>query len=181
MPEGPGSFGSNIKDAFTPGGKGFMESMGDAFFPSGPSAADIVKLNPGMSVSDAAKLRCGCRTGCHKSALPLVGAGVGALALTGGFEKPPQEDPGLVEYAEDGTPITGEDKIAEDPSKYLIDELQPGVTLDPNTGNYVVDTTNTGLGAGPYEVTSSYALDPSYRPGAPGGPFRDQQIAFWGA
>ena len=92
--------------------------------------------------------------------------------LTGGFKKPPQEDPGLVEYAEDGTPITGEDKIAEDPGKYLIDELQPGVTLDPNTGNYVVDTTNTGLGAGPYEVASSYALDPSYRPGGPGGPFQ---------
>ena len=29
--------------------------------------------------------------------------------------KPPQEDPGLVEYAEDETPITGEDKIAADP------------------------------------------------------------------
>ena len=172
MPEGPGSFGSNIKDAFTPGGKGFMESMGDAFFPSGPSAADIVKLNPGMSVSDAATLAAGAGPGVIKSALPLVGAGVGALALTGGFEKPPQEDPGLVEYAEDGTPITGEDKIAEDPGKYLIDELQPGVTLDPNTGNYVVDTTNTGLGAGPYEVASSYALDPSYRPGGPGGPFQ---------
>ena len=172
MPEGSGSFGSNIKDAFTPGGKGFMESMGDAFLPSGPSAADIAKLNPGMSVSDAATLAAGAAPGVIKSALPLVGAGVGALALTGGFKKPPQEDPGLVEYAEDGTPITGEDKIAEDPGKYLIGELQPGTTLDPTTGNYVVDTTNTGLGAGPYEVASSYALDPSYRPGGPGGPFQ---------
>ncbi len=172
MPEGPGSFGSNIKDAFTPGGKGFMESMGDAFLPSGPSAADIAKLNPGMSVSDAATLAAGAAPGVIKSALPLVGAGVGALALTGGFKKPPQEDPGLVEYAEDGTPITGEDKIAEDPGKYLIGELQPGTTLDPTTGNYVVDTTNTGLGSRPYEVASSYALDPSYRPGGPGGPFQ---------
>jgi len=172
MPEGPGSFGSNIKDAFTPGGKGFFESMGDAFLPSGPSAADIVKLNPGMSVSDAATLAAGAAPGVIKSALPLVGAGVGALALTGGFKKPPQEDPGLVQYAEDGTPITGEDKIAEDPGKYLVGELQPGVTLDPNTGNYVVDTTNTGLGSQPYEVATSYALDPSYTPGGPGGPFR---------
>jgi len=172
MPEGPGSFGSNIKDAFTPGNKGFMESMGDAFLPSGPSAADIAKLNPGMSVSDAATLAAGAAPGVIKSALPLVGAGVGALALTGGFKKPPQEDPGLVEYAEDGTPITGEDKIAEDPGKYLIGELQPGTTLDPTTGNYVVDTTNTGLGSRPYEVASSYALDPSYRPGGPGGPFQ---------
>jgi hypothetical protein len=29
----PGTFGSNIKDAFTPGGKSFTQSMGDAFFP----------------------------------------------------------------------------------------------------------------------------------------------------
>ena len=180
MPEGPGSFGSNLKDAFTPGGKGFMESMGDAFLPSGPSAADIAKLNPGMSVSDAATLAAGAAPGVIKSALPLVGAGVGALALTGGFKKPPQEDPGLVEYAEDGTPITGEDKIAEDPGKYLIGELQPGTTLDPTTGNYVVDTTNTGLGAGPYEVASSYALDPSYRPGGPGGPFQRPTDPFAG-
>ena len=180
MPEGSGSFGSNIKDAFTPGGKGFMESMGDAFLPSGPSAADIAKLNPGMSVSDAATLAAGAAPGVIKSALPLVGAGVGALALTGGFKKPPQEDPGLVEYAEDGTPITGEDKIAEDPGKYLIGELQPGTTLDPTTGNYVVDTTNTGLGAGPYEVASSYALDPSYRPGGPGGPFQRPTDPFAG-
>lgn len=180
MPEGSGSFGSNIKDAFTPGGKGFVESMGDAFLPSGPSAADIAKLNPGMSVSDAATLAAGAAPGVIKSALPLVGAGVGALALTGGFKKPPQEDPGLVEYAEDGTPITGEDKIAEDPGKYLIGELQPGTTLDPTTGNYVVDTTNTGLGAGPYEVASSYALDPSYRPGGPGGPFQRPTDPFAG-
>ena len=172
MPEGPGSFGSNIKDAFTPGGKGFMESMGDAFFPSGPSAADIVKLNPGMSVKDAAALAASEAPGVFAKTLPALAAGTGIMAVTGGFKKPPQEDPGLVEYAEDGTPITGEDKIAEDPGKYLIDELQPGVTLDPNTGNYVVDTTNTGLGAGPYEVASSYALDPSYRPGGPGGPFQ---------
>jgi hypothetical protein len=170
MPEGSGSFGSNIKDAFTPGGKGFVESMGDAFLPSGPSAGEIIKA--GFDPSLAAGLAESAAPGVIKSALPLVGAGVGALALTGGFKKPPQEDPGLVEYAEDGTPITGEDKIAEDPGKYLIGELQPGTTLDPNTGNYVVDTTNTGLGAGPYEVASSYALDPSYRPGGPGGPFQ---------
>jgi hypothetical protein len=170
MPEGSGSFGSNIKDAFTPGGKGFVESMGDAFLPSGPSAGEIIKA--GFDPSLAAGLAESAAPGVIKSALPLVGAGVGALALTGGFKKPPQEDPGLVEYAEDGTPITGEDKIAEDPGKYLIGELQPGTTLDPTTGNYVVDTTNTGLGAGPYEVASSYALDPSYRPGGPGGPFQ---------
>jgi len=172
MPEGSGSFGSNIKDAFTPGGKGFVESMSDAFFPTGPKATDFINAGQTTSLEMAKQLAKENAPGFLRKTLPALGAGVGALALTGGFEKPPQEDPGLVEYAEDGTPITGEDKIAEDPGKYLIDELQPGVTLDPNTGNYVVDTTNTGLGAGPYEVASSYALDPSYRPGGPGGPFQ---------
>lgn len=179
MPEGPGSFTSNIADAFRPGGKGFMESMGDAFFPSGPSAADIAKLNPGMTATEAAKYAAGEAPGLFRKTLPALAAGTTILAATGGFKKPPQEDPGLVEYAEDGTPITGEDKIAEDPGKYLIDELQPGVTLDPNTGNYVVDTTNTGLGAGPYEVASSYALDPSYRPGGPGGPFQRPDLSVF--
>ena len=172
MPEGPGSFGSNIKDAFTPGGKGFMESMGDAFFPSGPSATDIKLANPNISMELAKQAAKDAAPGLVAKTLPALAAGTGIMAATGGFKKPPQEDPGLVEYAEDGTPITGEDKIAADPGKYLIDELQPGTTLDPNTGNYVVDTTNTGLGSRPYEVASSYALDPSYRPGGPGGPFQ---------
>ena len=64
------------------------------------------------------------------------------MAVTGGFEKPPQEDPGLVEYAEDETPITGEDKIAADPGKYLVDNLYGQ------------------LGAGPYEVGSNYQMNP---------------------
>jgi len=170
MPEGSGGFRENFADIFQKGGKGPLEAATDAFFPSGPSAGEIIKA--GFDPSIAADLAASAAPGVIKSALPLVGAGVGALALTGGFKKPPQEDPGLVEYAEDGTPITGEDKIAEDPGKYLIGELQPGTTLDPTTGNYVVDTTNTGLGSRPYEVASSYALDPSYRPGGPGGPFQ---------
>ena len=172
MPEGSGSFGSNIKDAFTPGGKGFVESMSDAFFPTGPKATDFINAGQTTSLEMAKQLAKENAPGFLRKTLPALGAGVGALALTGGFEKPPQEDPGLVEYAEDGTPITGEDKIAADPGKYLIGELQPGTTLDPTTGNYVVDTTNTGLGSRPYEVATSYALDPSYTPGGPGGPFR---------
>ena len=83
-----------------------------------------------------------------------IGAlGTGALALTGGFKKPPQEDPGLVEYAEDGTPITGEDKIAADPGKYLVDNL---------TGR---------LSDGSYEVGTSFGLNPTL-PVQPDNPFQ---------
>ena len=77
-----------------------------------------------------------------RKALGVGAVGTGVLAATGGFEKPPQEDPGLVEYAEDETPITGEDKIAADPGKYLVDNLYGQ------------------LGAGPYEVGSNYQMNP---------------------
>ena len=179
MPQGSGKFLDNLQDIYQKGGKGPLEAAKDAFFPSGPSTTEILQaqgVNPLQATSAqlevAKELAKQAAPGVFAKTLPALAAGTGIMAVTGGFKKPPQEDPGLVEYAEDGTPITGEDKIAEDPGKYLIDELQPGVTLDPNTGNYVVDTTNTGLGAGPYEVASSYALDPSYRPGGPGGPFQ---------
>ena len=77
-----------------------------------------------------------------RKALGVGAVGTGVLAATGGFKKPPQEDPGLVEYAEDGSPITGEDKIAADPGKYLVDNLYGQ------------------LGAGPYEVASTYQMAP---------------------
>ena len=77
-----------------------------------------------------------------RKALGVGAVGTGVLAATGGFKKPPQESPGLVEYAEDETPITGEDKIAADPGKYLVDNL---------TGR---------LSDGSYEVDTSFGLNP---------------------
>jgi len=77
-----------------------------------------------------------------RKALGVGAVGTGVLAATGGFKKPPQEDPGLVEYAEDETPITGEDKIAADPGKYLVDNLYGQ------------------LGEGPYKVDTSFELNP---------------------
>ena len=77
-----------------------------------------------------------------RKALGVGAVGTGVLAATGGFKKPPQESPGLVEYAEDGTPITGQDLIAADSGKYLVDNL---------TGR---------LSDGSYEVDTSYGLNP---------------------
>ena len=142
MPEGPGTFTSNMADVFQKGGKGPMEALGDAFFPKGPTAAEILKLNPGMSVKDAAALAASEAPGVFAKTLPALAAGTGIMAVTGGFKKPPQEDPGLVEYAEDETPITGEDKIAADPGKYLVDNLYGQ------------------LGEGPYKVDTSFGLNP---------------------
>ena len=77
-----------------------------------------------------------------RKAMGVGAVGTGVLAATGGFKKPPQESPGLVEYAEDGTPITGEDLIAADSGKYLVDNL---------TGR---------LSDGSYEVDTSFGLNP---------------------
>ena len=46
MPEGPGTDTSNMADVFQKGGKGPMEALGDAFFPKGPTTAEVLKLNP---------------------------------------------------------------------------------------------------------------------------------------
>lgn len=170
VPEGSGTFTSNIKDAFTPGGKTFGQAMGDAFLPSGPTTAEILAANPGMSVTDAATLAADAAPSFFTKALPLAGAATVGLAATGGFKTPPPEDPGLVEYTEEGTPITGTDVVEGNPGDYLVGELQPGVTLDPNTGNYVVNTAGAQTSRGPYEVATQYGLNLPSR-SAPSGPF----------
>ena len=142
MPEGPGRFSTNIADVFQKGGKGPLEALGDAFFPSGPSALDIKKLNPNMTAEAAEIYAKSLAPGVFAKTLPALAAGTGIMAATGGFKKPPQEDPGLVEYAEDGSPITGEDLIAADSGKYLVDNL---------TGR---------LSDGSYEVDTSFGLNP---------------------
>ena len=142
IPEGSGTFSENFKDIFKKGGKGPLEAAKDAFFPSGPSALDIKQANPTMTAEAAEIYAKSIAPGVFAKTLPALAAGTGIMAVTRGFKKPPQEDPGLVEYAEDETPITGEDKIAADPGKYLVDNLYGQ------------------LGAGPYEVGSNYQMNP---------------------
>ena len=149
MPQGSGKFLDNLQDIYQKGGKGPLEAAKDAFFPSGPSTTEILQaqgVNPLQATSAqlevAKELAKQAAPGVFAKTLPALAAGTGIMAVTGGFKKPPQEDPGLVEYAEDGTAITGEDKIAADPDKYLVDNLYGQ------------------LGAGPYEVGSNYQMNP---------------------
>jgi len=144
-----GTFSENFQDIFKKGGKGPLEAAKDAFFPSGPSTTDILKqqgIDPLQATSTQLEVAKGLAKeyapGFMRKTLPALAAGTGIMAATGGFKTPPQEDPGLVEYAEDETPITGEDKIAADPGKYLVDNLYGQ------------------LGAGPYEVGTSFGLNP---------------------
>jgi len=66
---------------------------------------------------------------------PTAALGVGALALSGGFKTPEQEDIGIIERDEFGNPITGETYIRRDPGKYLVSELGY-LRLNPETGEY---------------------------------------------
>lgn len=174
IPQGSGTFTENIKDVFASGGKGPMEALGDAFLPSGPSVTEILKANPGMSLDVAKQLAADAAPSFLAKTLPLAGAATAGLAAVGGFKTPPQEDPNLVERTDSGEVVTGETKIGEAPGDYLIGELQPGVVLDPNTGQYVVNTSGTQSGAGDYEVASIYDLNLPSR-STPGGPFARPQ------
>ena len=155
-----GTFSKNFKDIFKKGGQGPLDAAKDAFFPSGPSTTDILKeqgINPLQATSTQLEVAKGLAKeyapGFLRKTLPALAAGTGIMAVTGGFKTPPQEDPGLVEYAEDGSPITGEDKIAAEPGKYLVDNLYGQ------------------LGAGPYEVGTSFGLNPTL-PVQPSNPFQ---------
>jgi len=120
---------------------GFGESImkGDfktAFMPgsAAPNATEIMAsgiTDPAM----AAKMAADAAPGMLRSYLPAAGAATGALALSGGFDVPEQEDPGLIDKDEDGNAITGSDLIAADPGKYLVKDLGQ-VVLNEETGEY---------------------------------------------
>jgi len=60
---------------------------------------------------------------------PLAAAGIGALALGGGFKSDQPTSAGLVDRDASGKPITGADLIAQNPRKYYMQGL-PGVQYD---------------------------------------------------
>lgn len=67
--------------------------------------------------------------GLMRSYGPLAAAGIGALALGGGFKSEQPTSAGLVDRDASGKPITGADLIAQDPRKYYMQGL-PGVQYD---------------------------------------------------
>jgi len=200
---GPGTFGENIKDAFTPGGKSFGQAMGDAFFPrAAPIDATAVgnaaytnaynnAMNlPGMTPTVASQIGQTAMTSAIESATaaaapgflrtygPLALAGTALAAGTGMFEPVPGEEPGLVEYGEDGRPITGTDLVEQRPGDYLVGDLG-SMVLDPETGQYVPRNTLPDLYP-TYQMPESYAVPTTFAANVPspflpqsnpGGPF----------
>jgi len=96
---------------------------------------------------------------------PLAVAGTALAAGAGAFDTPEQEEAGLIDQT------TGEDLIADDPDKYLVSDLG-NTTLNPDTGEYVVDTRPVARDPRDYVVPTNYAF-PYRSPlvGSPGGPF----------
>jgi hypothetical protein len=92
---------------------------------------------------------------------------MGALALTGamgGFTPEQTSPPGLVDRDASGRPITGEELIAADPSKYVVQGM-PGVGYDAS-GN--IDPRGTPYQPNPAFQNAQTFATPQY--GAPGQP-----------
>ena len=110
---------------------------------------------------------------------PLALAGTAVAAGTGMFEPVPGEAPGLVEYGEDGRPITGADLVRADPTKYLVSDLG-SIVLNPETGQYesrastsVSDLYPTYQMPTDYSVPTTFAANtqaPFLMGSTPGGP-----------
>jgi hypothetical protein len=93
---------------------------------------------------------------------PTVAAGTLAMGATGMFEVPEPEQASFIDYGPDGKPITGQDLIDADPSRYLISDLGRK-RLNPETGEYEdveVDLTVPAPDTSPYVVPTQYPVTP---------------------
>lgn len=202
----PPGFGESIKGAFTPGDDiGFVEGMKNAFFPKATpidttavgnkafadafaNANNITGMTPdvaaqiGKTAMDNAisSATAAAAPGFLRTYAPLALAGTALAAGSGMFTPVPGQEPGLVEYGEDGRPITGSDLIAQNPEQYLVGDIGDRV-LNPNTGQYE-DRAVASIGAigdlnpmyqmpASYSVPTSFPTSPFLRSSNPGGPF----------
>jgi hypothetical protein len=186
----PPGFYESVKGALTPGDDiGFVEGMGNAFFPKGPTAAELIAADPSIvgaptvgNIAQAAASAKALAPGLLRTYAPLAGLASMAGAAGGFFDTPEMEMPGLVQRQEDGTVTTGADLIAADPSKYLVADL--GATrLNPETGEYedvlddelTIEAPDTSM----YTVPTNYPLQQQVAMSEngylmrsnPGGPF----------
>ena len=155
----PPSFMESIKGAFTPGDDiGFGEGLKNAFFPSGPTAAQTTAAGnqayttaynnamslPGMTPELAATQATSAMNAATSAAAPgflrtyapLATAGLATAGALGAFTPVEAEPLDIAMRDEQGNVITGEDLVEQDPGKYLVGDLG-SVVLDPNTGEYV--------------------------------------------
>lgn len=119
IPETP-SLMSSIKDAFTPGGRTFTESLGDIFMPSGATAQEILAANnipaTAENLKAAADVAAKSAPGIIRTFGPAAAvAGLGAAA-GGFFSKPEQPELNI----DDIQGVTGSDLLRDNPDKYML-------------------------------------------------------------
>jgi hypothetical protein len=133
-----GEMGSGIADLatgdFSKGYNKLLTGAENLFFPSGPTPEQIQTIEGKYGVgSNAAKAAIDAATpGTLRTYAPIVAAGTGIAALGGAFDRPEPPKSELEEKLS-GTP--GEDLIAANPDKYIVQNI-PGVNYDPS-GNLV--------------------------------------------
>jgi hypothetical protein len=196
----PPGFVESIKGAFTPGDDiGFGEGMKNAFFPQA-GAVDTTAIGNkaytsayknaiDLGISETAASQIGIKAmenavssataaaapGFLRTYAPLALAGTALAAGTGMFDPVPGEAPGLVQYGEDGRPITGTDLVAQNPSDYMSADIGTMV-LDPITGQYVPKlVSSSGIYGNLYQTTGDQVYTapnfsvPTNAPFTPGG------------
>ena len=160
----PSSFTDTVKDMFTntgPGDKGFLEAGKELFMPAGPtpeqlqlakqqaynSTFEATKALPGATSAQASAAGQAAMKDVTASSIgpgllrkfgPAAAASSALAAGAGFFTAPEQEELDLSRY----TGRTGEDLIAENPEKYLVDDL------------------DTRYSTGPVEIASPYTIVP---------------------
>ena len=165
----PPGFFESIKGALTPGDDvGFVEGLGDAFFPAKTTTADVLAANNINPVNATAAQLKGAEIaaqaanpGMFRTFAPLAAAGTLAAGATGMFEVPDAIPADFIDYNPDGTPVTGQDLIDADPARYHIADLGTRV-FNPETGQYEdkeqeeVDVTVPATN--PYVVPTQYPV-----------------------
>jgi hypothetical protein len=186
----PPGFGESIKAAFAPNdGISFGEGITNAFFPkstltvggqtlTNPTVSQVLQatgISPATATAGqqaaAQRMIAEAAPGFLRTYAPLAAAGLAVAGASGMFKPVPGEDPGLVEYGEDGKPVTGSGLIAKNPGQYLIGDLGSRV-LNPETGQYEdreVASTYTMPGA--YSIPTAFPASPFLTASPPGGPF----------
>lgn len=148
----PGFFES-VKETFAPD-RTLAErgtSLKEAFLPGkGASLQEVLDANPGMGPTEAQLLVESAATDLGRQYLPLAGAGLGVMALSGGFDTPQPEVPaGFEDFMAGG----GQRLLEENPEKYGLrfGGIQPLSSLYTNYAP-PTPTYNAAKGSGPKGV-----------------------------
>lgn len=149
--EAPGFFES-VKETFAPD-RTLAErgtSLKEAFLPKGPTLDEVRAADPSMSMTDAIAYTEKLAPNLARKYGPLAGAGLGVMALSGGFDTPQPELPaGFEDFMAGG----GQRLLRESPEKYGLrfGGIQPLSSLYTNYAP-PVPTYNAAMGSGPQGV-----------------------------